>query len=1073
MNITLDYPMKLPIAKALMLAALALPAFAQPAEPDPNGVLRKPIPDKLIVLTFDDGCASGYTVVAPILKPLGFGGSFYVCDFDSFKTRKDWYLTYRQMQAMEADGFEIGNHTVGHWGGVDSFLSMEDQMLANHVPKPTTLCWPLYNSDPSTYPALTANGYTFGRGGHSRPYRPTVDNPFDVPSFSVTNGQSIETFISYVQKATQGRIVVITFHGVPDMEHGAVGLEPATFKVMMQYLKDNNYQVIAMRDLAKYIDPAKAGKLPPTAKNVNVPELAIKDDKPYVAAANMIRTFNFPDQPPGSISGTAISVTVPHAADLTSLAPNISVPADATIAPASGTARDFTKPQTYTVTGKDGSPKTYTVTVGKAPVSKGNEMLTLALPGPIPGIISGNRIAVYAPPGADVKALAPTFTLSPFATAVPPSGTARDFSKPQTYTVTAQDGTKQVYDVTVIKSSQPNLFTWGRTEPGNWSDGSKWTNNLADGAAPVPTGRPNYILNFNGGGNHAVTNDLPDGFQINRLNFDEKFALNLAGKRLALVTNSETGCLPRIDVNTSAEGSPFAIPIELAADTTVNVRLGGRLFIKGLISGKGSLTLNCPGATDDTRNWGILRLENKINTYSGGTILNGGQLFLLYAEQGLGTGPVTLNHGADIRLECHSITNPLIINGGTIEGGAWNAPITLNGNARFAGTMNLNQTGGSMSGPGGFTQIGPIGPFSRVNSGELSLWGRNTYSGPTTVQMGTLIIRKAVALYNAEPAKWTADKITVHPAAALYIPAGGPDEFTGAQVGTLLNKLTASVNYNGLMAGSSFCVDTAKATATVTIGSNITDAKGPGGGAFVFKKCKTGTLQLAGSNTYTGQTIIEGGTLSVASLNSVVNGKPGSSLGAPKNIEAGEIVIGKDKADGECALMYTGSGETSDRVINLAGRNSTVTFDQSGSGLLKLTSDLLISGYGANKTIALAGDTSGTGEFAGTIPNPHDRTGKAVTSLTKSGKGTWTLSGTNSYTGTTKVAGGTLVLTNTRALGDKPEIDIAEGAALELGFKGEMRVSKLTLGGQPQPPGRYRATHASGLLKGSGVLVMQ
>jgi autotransporter-associated beta strand protein len=275
------------------------------------------------------------------------------------------------------------------------------------------------------------------------------------------------------------------------------------------------------------------------------------------------------------------------------------------------------------------------------------------------------------------------------------------------------------------------------------------------------------------------------------------------------------------------------------------------------------------------------------------------------------------------------------------------------------------------------------------------------------------------------------------------------------------------------MAGSSFCVDTAKATATVTIGSNITDAKGPGGGAFVFKKCKTGTLQLAGSNTYTGQTIIEGGTLSVASLNSVVNGKPGSSLGAPKNIEAGEIVIGKDKADGECALMYTGSGETSDRVINLAGRNSTVTFDQSGSGLLKLTSDLLISGYGANKTIALAGDTSGTGEFAGTIPNPHDRTGKAVTSLTKSGKGTWTLSGTNSYTGTTKVAGGTLVLTNTRALGDKPEIDIAEGAALELGFKGEMRVSKLTLGGQPQPPGRYRATHASGLLKGSGVLVMQ
>jgi hypothetical protein len=41
---------------------------------------------------------------------LGLGGTFYVCDFDSFKTRKDWYLTYRQMIEMDADGLEIGNH---------------------------------------------------------------------------------------------------------------------------------------------------------------------------------------------------------------------------------------------------------------------------------------------------------------------------------------------------------------------------------------------------------------------------------------------------------------------------------------------------------------------------------------------------------------------------------------------------------------------------------------------------------------------------------------------------------------------------------------------------------------------------------------------------------------------------------------------------------------------------------------------------------------------------------------------------------------------------------------------------
>ena len=106
---------------AVLFTALAI---VRAADTDPGGILRKPIPDKLVVLTFDDACASGYTVVAPILKPLGFNGTFYVCDFDSFRTRKDWYMTWRQMIELDRQGFEIGNHTVGHSGGMDNFLAM-------------------------------------------------------------------------------------------------------------------------------------------------------------------------------------------------------------------------------------------------------------------------------------------------------------------------------------------------------------------------------------------------------------------------------------------------------------------------------------------------------------------------------------------------------------------------------------------------------------------------------------------------------------------------------------------------------------------------------------------------------------------------------------------------------------------------------------------------------------------------------------------------------------------------------------------------------------------------------------
>ena len=128
----------------LMCAAVVAGATIGRAEPargeDPTGILRKPIPDKLVVLTFDDGPASHATIVAPILKEMGFGGTFYVCDFDSFKTRKDWYMTFRQMKALADEGFEIGNHTKGHYGTYSGFLGMEDELFAHDGPRMTTVC---------------------------------------------------------------------------------------------------------------------------------------------------------------------------------------------------------------------------------------------------------------------------------------------------------------------------------------------------------------------------------------------------------------------------------------------------------------------------------------------------------------------------------------------------------------------------------------------------------------------------------------------------------------------------------------------------------------------------------------------------------------------------------------------------------------------------------------------------------------------------------------------------------------------------------------------------------------------
>ena len=79
-------------------------------------------------------------------------------------------------------------------GGLENYLRMEDQLIANHVPKPTTVCWPIYHAAPSIYQDLSTHGYTFGRGGHERPYRPTIDSPFDVPSFTIRDGITVDAF---------------------------------------------------------------------------------------------------------------------------------------------------------------------------------------------------------------------------------------------------------------------------------------------------------------------------------------------------------------------------------------------------------------------------------------------------------------------------------------------------------------------------------------------------------------------------------------------------------------------------------------------------------------------------------------------------------------------------------------------------------------------------------------------------------------------------------------------------------------------------------------------------------------
>src|SRR5881628_2510810 len=74
----------------------------------------EPVPDRLVVLTFDDSVASHYSVVRPILKRYGFGATFFISEGFSFPTNKQDYMTWEQIKTLHGEGFEIGNHTRDH-----------------------------------------------------------------------------------------------------------------------------------------------------------------------------------------------------------------------------------------------------------------------------------------------------------------------------------------------------------------------------------------------------------------------------------------------------------------------------------------------------------------------------------------------------------------------------------------------------------------------------------------------------------------------------------------------------------------------------------------------------------------------------------------------------------------------------------------------------------------------------------------------------------------------------------------------------------------------------------------------
>ena len=260
------------MARAVLLAwalAAALSVLRTAAAPDPQ-----PIPDKLVVLTFDDSVASHYAVVRPLLKQYGFGATFFVTEGFSFRTNKKDYMTWEQIESLYRDGFEIGNHTRDHMTVTSASVgrlreqieAINTQCAAHNIPRPTSFAFPGNGIATNALPVLAELGIRFARrggapeypyeGGRGFAYEPGRDHPLLIPSSGDARPDwTLDDFKRAVAQAHNGRIAVLQFHGVPDNEHPWVHTPPALFEQYLKFLRDEGFHVVALRDLARYVDP--------------------------------------------------------------------------------------------------------------------------------------------------------------------------------------------------------------------------------------------------------------------------------------------------------------------------------------------------------------------------------------------------------------------------------------------------------------------------------------------------------------------------------------------------------------------------------------------------------------------------------------------------------------------------------------------------------------------------------------------------------------------------------------------------------------------------------------------------
>lgn len=304
----------------------------------------------------------------------------------------------------------------------------------------------------------------------------------------------------------------------------------------------------------------------------------------------------------------------------------------------------------------------------------------------------------------------------------------------------------------------------------------------------------------------------------------------------------------------------------------------------------------------------------------------------------------------------------------TLESGS-----SLSGGLQIDGgaTLTFDQTTDQLVG----SIITGAGSIIQNGTGTLTLTGTNTYTGGTTIKMGTLAIGEDNSYLGAATGGLTFDGGTLELKRALTT---GRSVTLDAGGGTVQTDGVFSSTFSGVI------------------------ANGVGAGTLV--KTGSGTLTLSGANTYTGGTVVSAGQLNVAS---------GATLG-----RSGSVTVG-NAAGGTVAALTFQNGSSAKGLAITNRETGTTTFTGNvatdattriaNAGTLDLsgaTTDLQFGSLTGSGTVGYGARTLTVGQATG--DTTFDGVLSATGGLAKAGANTVILNGVNTYSGGTTVNGGTL-----------------------------------------------------------------